>query len=342
MAQILTSARFSVAPLTNDVDEPAAALWAKLRGDAEQAAAKDNWLRSFVHIAVLSHENFASALGGHLARKLGDWYITAERLADLTETAYAEDPGVVASAVADLSAIVARDPAADSLLTPFLYFKGFHALQWHRVAHWLWGQGRTELAHFLQSRVSEVFAVDIHPAVPIGRGVFIDHGAGVVIGETAVVGNDVSILQGVTLTTSPISSAENSGDTTPPPTKLKPVSSGKPMASDAPDQSRIPADVPKAASRTRRAAVRLPTPNRQARAGRDHAPIAATAPPASSDAVTQSPAPSSAKAGSRMPRLHRKTPGNGLNACRGPGNAWSVALQKNSCSSSGVLRISST
>ncbi len=199
MAQILTSARFSVAPLTNDVDEPAAALWAKLRGDAEQAAAKDNWLRSFVHIAVLSHENFASALGGHLARKLGDWYITAERLADLTETAYAEDPGIVASAAADLSAIVARDPAADSLLTPFLYFKGFHALQWHRVAHWLWGQGRTELAHFLQSRVSEVFAVDIHPAVPVGRGVFIDHGTGVVIGETAVVGNDVSILQGVTL-----------------------------------------------------------------------------------------------------------------------------------------------
>ncbi len=199
MAQILTSARFSVAPLTNEVDEPAAALWAKLRGDAEQAAAKDNWLRSFVHIAVLSHENFASALGGHLARKLGDWYITAERLADLTETAYAEDPGIVASAAADLSAIVARDPAADSLLTPFLYFKGFHALQWHRVAHWLWGQGRTELAHFLQSRVSEVFAVDIHPAVPVGRGVFIDHGTGVVIGETAVVGNDVSILQGVTL-----------------------------------------------------------------------------------------------------------------------------------------------
>ncbi len=199
MAQILTSARFSVAPLTNEVDEPAAALWAKLRIDAEQAAAKDNWLRSFVHIAVLSHETFASALGGHLARKLGDWYITAERLADLTETAYAEDPGIVASAAADLSAIVARDPAADSLLTPFLYFKGFHALQWHRVAHWLWGQGRTELAHFLQSRVSEVFAVDIHPAVPVGRGVFIDHGTGVVIGETAVVGNDVSILQGVTL-----------------------------------------------------------------------------------------------------------------------------------------------
>ena len=199
MAQILTSARFAVAPLNNDVAEPAAELWSKLRADAEQAAAKDSLLRSFIHIAVLSHENFASALGGHLARKLGDWYITAERLADVAETAYAEDPGIVASAVADLTAIVARDPAADRLLTPFLYFKGFHALQWHRVAHWLWGQGRTEFAHFLQSRVSEVFAVDIHPAVPIGRGVFIDHGTGVVIGETAVVGNDVSILQGVTL-----------------------------------------------------------------------------------------------------------------------------------------------
>ncbi|CAO3424491.1 serine O-acetyltransferase [Azospirillum doebereinerae] len=199
MAQILTSARFAAVTPTDDGTGPAAELWARLRGDAERAAAKDGLLRSFIHIAVLSHESFASALGAHLARKLGDWYITAERLADLTEAAYAGDPGIVASAVADLTAIVARDPAADSLLTPFLYFKGYHALQWHRVAHWLWSQDRGELAHFLQSRVSEVFAVDIHPAVPVGRGVFIDHGTGVVIGETAVVGDDVSILQGVTL-----------------------------------------------------------------------------------------------------------------------------------------------
>ncbi|TWA63961.1 serine O-acetyltransferase [Azospirillum brasilense] len=204
MGRIVTPARFAQAPANHagcetDSDRERAALWARLRAEAEAAADDDPLLRSFVHIAVLSHDGLASALGGHLARKLGDWYIPAERLADITAQAYADDPGIVVAAVADLTAIVTRDPAADGLLTPFLYFKGFHALQWHRVAHRLWTQGRRDLAHFLQSRVSEVFAVDIHPAVPIGRGVLIDHGTGVVIGETAVVGDDVSILQGVTL-----------------------------------------------------------------------------------------------------------------------------------------------
>ncbi|AWJ87849.1 serine O-acetyltransferase (plasmid) [Azospirillum sp. TSH58] len=204
MGRIVTPARFAQTPANlggfeTDSDRERAALWARLRAEAEAAADGDPLLRSFIHIAVLSHDGFASALGAHLARKLGDWYIPAERLADITEQAHAGDPAIVAAAVADLTAIVTRDPAADGLLTPFLYFKGFHALQWHRVAHWLWAQGRRDLAHFLQSRVSEVFAVDIHPAVSIGRGVLIDHGTGVVIGETAVVGDDVSILQGVTL-----------------------------------------------------------------------------------------------------------------------------------------------
>lgn len=204
MGRIVTPARFAQTPANlggfeTDSDRERAALWARLRAEAEAAADGDPLLRSFIHIAVLSHDGFASALGAHLARKLGDWYIPAERLADITEQAHAGDSAIVAAAVADLTAIVTRDPAADGLLTPFLYFKGFHALQWHRVAHWLWAQGRRDLAHFLQSRVSEVFAVDIHPAVFIGRGVLIDHGTGVVIGETAVVGDDVSILQGVTL-----------------------------------------------------------------------------------------------------------------------------------------------
>nr|WP_247894383.1 serine O-acetyltransferase [Azospirillum sp. B510] len=202
MGRIVTPACFAAASRTPERaadDRAEAVLWTRLREDAETAAGRDPLLRSFIHIAVLSHESFGSALGGHLARKLGDWYISAERLADLAETAYAEEPAIVAAAVADLGAIVTRDPAADGCLTPFLYFKGFHALQWHRVAHWLWRHGRTELAHFLQSRVSEAFAVDIHPAVPFGCGVLIDHGTGVVIGETAEVGHDVSILQGVTL-----------------------------------------------------------------------------------------------------------------------------------------------
>jgi serine O-acetyltransferase len=110
-----------------------------------------------------------------------------------------DDPAIILAAMADLTAVRTRDPAAESYLTPFLYYKGFHALQWHRIGHWLWQSDRRDLAHFLQSRVSEIFAVDVHPAVPIGRGVFIDHGTGLVVGETSVIGNDVSILHEVTL-----------------------------------------------------------------------------------------------------------------------------------------------
>jgi len=174
-------------------------MWVRLRTEAIGVVAKEPWLRPFIDAAVMSHGTFASALGGLLARKLGDSYISAEQLADLVQTVTSDDPAVVELACSDLQAIWTRDPAADSVLTPFLYYKGFHALEWHRVGHWLWLHDRRDLAHFLQSRVSEVFAVDIHPAVPVGRGVFIDHGTGVVIGETAVVGNDVSILQEVTL-----------------------------------------------------------------------------------------------------------------------------------------------
>jgi serine O-acetyltransferase len=111
----------------------------------------------------------------------------------------AAEAAIAAAAAADLAAIRTRDPAAESYLTPFLYYKGFHALEWHRIGHALWRRGRRDLAHFLQSRVSEVFAVDIHPAVPIGNGVFIDHATSLVVGETAVIGNDVSILHEVTL-----------------------------------------------------------------------------------------------------------------------------------------------
>ncbi|AWK89924.1 serine O-acetyltransferase [Azospirillum thermophilum] len=175
------------------------AVWQAVRADAVRVAAQEETLTAFLHETVLAHDRFADALWALLVRKLACRIMPAERLGRPVADAMADDPAIVASAAADLAAILARDPAADSALTPFLYFKGFHALQWHRIAHWLWGKGRHDLAHFLQSRVSEAFAVDIHPAVPVGRGVFIDHGTGVVIGETAVIGNDVSILQNVTL-----------------------------------------------------------------------------------------------------------------------------------------------
>lgn len=174
-------------------------LWGTLRLDGERAAAGEEMLRGFLDLAVLRHDGFASGLGLLLAHKLAEYSMPAERLGEIARAAMAGDPAIIAAAIADLAAIRTRDPAAENYLKPFLYYKGFHALQWHRIGHWLWRDGRRELAHFLQSRVSQVFAVDIHPAVPIGSGVFIDHGTGLVVGETAVIGDDVSILHEVTL-----------------------------------------------------------------------------------------------------------------------------------------------
>jgi serine O-acetyltransferase len=156
-------------------------------------------LRELLDRAVLRHAGFAAALGSLLAHKLAEPSLPADRLAELTQSAMLRDAAIAGAAAADLAAIRARDPAAESYLTPFLYYKGFHALEWHRIGHSLWRAGRRDLAHFLQSRVSEVFAIDIHPAVPVGSGVFIDHGTGLVVGETAFIGNDVSILHEVTL-----------------------------------------------------------------------------------------------------------------------------------------------
>ncbi len=174
-------------------------LWPILCAEAARAAAREEILAGLIDRAVLSCDNFTSALGGLLAHKLADAALPAPRLADLVRSAIADEPAIVVAAATDLNAIRTRDPAAESYLTPFLYYKGFHALEWHRIAHWVWRVGRRDLAHFLQSRASEVFAVDIHPAVPIGTGVFIDHATGLVVGETAVIGNDVSILHEVTL-----------------------------------------------------------------------------------------------------------------------------------------------
>lgn len=176
-----------------------AELWQILRAEAARAAKHDDTLRGVLELGVLRHRDFASALAALLARKLADFSMPVERLEDLAQAALAEDPAIAAAAAADLAAARTRDPAAESYMAPFLYYKGFHALQWHRVGHFLWRSGRRDLARYLQSRVSEVFALDIHPAVPVGRGVFIDHGTGIVVGETAVIGDDVSIMHGVSL-----------------------------------------------------------------------------------------------------------------------------------------------
>jgi serine O-acetyltransferase len=199
MSSIERSLHDIAAPQLAPAPSSEAELWLLLRNDALAAAEREPMLRGFLDLAILRHGGLAAALSVLLARKLAERFMPAERLEDLARAALGDQTTIIAAATIDLAAIRERDPAADTYLTPFLYYKGFHALEWHRIGHWLWRSGRRDLAHFLQSRVSEVFAVDIHPAVPIGRGVFIDHGTGLVVGETASIGDDVSILQEVTL-----------------------------------------------------------------------------------------------------------------------------------------------
>ncbi|MDB5423776.1 MAG: cysE [Phenylobacterium sp.] len=174
-------------------------VWAALRNEAYAAAKTEAALASLLAAVILNHKNLAGALSYQLARKLGDQELRAMSLREICEEAYASDPSLVEIAEADLKAVFERDPACKGYVQPFLFFKGFLALQTQRVAHWLWSEGRETIAFYLQSRMSELFQVDIHPATKIGRGVFIDHGTGIVIGETAVIGDDVSMLQGVTL-----------------------------------------------------------------------------------------------------------------------------------------------
>ena len=174
-------------------------VWAALRNEAEHLALSEPSLASLLNAVIIRHGDLARALSYQLARKLEDQELGAMSLRETCEEAFAADPGIVAAAEADLRAVFERDPACKGYVQPFLFFKGFLALQTHRVSHWLWHQGRDAMAFYLQSRVSELFQVDIHPAAQIGKGAFFDHGTGIVIGETAVVGDDVSMLHGVTL-----------------------------------------------------------------------------------------------------------------------------------------------
>jgi serine O-acetyltransferase len=174
-------------------------VWAALRNQADVAARAEPKLFSMLNSVILQHGALEGALSYQLARKLADYELEAMNVRELCQEAYAAAPDLIRKAEADLKAVYERDPACKGYLQPFLFFKGFHALQSYRIAHWLWGRGRETLAFHLQSRMSEIFQVDINPAAKIGSGVFFDHGTGIVVGETAVIGDDVSMLHGVTL-----------------------------------------------------------------------------------------------------------------------------------------------
>ena len=174
-------------------------VWESIRNSSLREASSEPVLASFLHATILNHATLEAALSFHLAQKLDSPTAPALLVREVIEEAFAADPGIGEAIRCDLRAVQSRDSACPECATAFLFFKGFHALESYRIAHWLWQQGRRALALFLQNRISCEFGVDIHPAARIGRGILLDHATGVVIGETAVVGDDVSIMQSVTL-----------------------------------------------------------------------------------------------------------------------------------------------
>ena len=187
------------------------AVWEAVRAEAAAKSAEEPILGSYFHATILNHQTFGAALSFRLASKLDNPMLPTMLIRDVIAEAIADDGDILASALVDVVATYGRDPACADLATPFVFFKGFHALQAHRVAHWLWHRGRHTLALFFQSQISVGLGVDIHPAARVGRGILIDHATGIVIGETAVVEDDVSILHAVTLG----GSGKHSGDRHP-------------------------------------------------------------------------------------------------------------------------------
>lgn len=173
-------------------------VWPQLRADAETAAVREPLLAPMAK-SVSSAASPHAALAKTLAPRLAADGIAADAIENVFAEAVASDPSIETALLHDMVAIRLFDPATRDMLTPFMFFKGFHALETHRVAHTLWNNRRTLLALFLQSRVSDLFGVDIHPAARIGKGVMMDHATGIVIGETAVVEDDVLFWHGVTL-----------------------------------------------------------------------------------------------------------------------------------------------
>ncbi|MEP3945958.1 serine O-acetyltransferase [Ascidiaceihabitans sp.] len=174
-------------------------VWEQITDEARQAVTDEPLIGGFVHACILHHKSIEKALSYRIAAKLASNEMSMVVVREIVEEAYVANPELVAASRADLVAIYERDPACHRLLQPILYFKGYQAIQAYRVGHYLWDQGHRDLAYFFQMRVSEIFGVDIHPAAKLGRGIMIDHAHSIVIGETAVVGDNVSMLHSVTL-----------------------------------------------------------------------------------------------------------------------------------------------
>jgi len=174
-------------------------VWTRIRREAEAVARAEPELSSFIYGSVLHHDTLESAVVHRIAERLDHADVSGELIRQAYADALDDNPSIGDAFRADIVATFDRDPAANRFIEPVLYFKGFHAVQTHRLAHWLWNKARKDFAFYLQSRSSSVFQTDIHPAARIGRGIFLDHATGLVVGETAAIDDDVSLLHDVTL-----------------------------------------------------------------------------------------------------------------------------------------------
>lgn len=174
-------------------------VWTALQQEAAAYAVKETAMSSLLHSTILDQKDLGHALVNHLSQKLATADFSALKLRDVLGEALESSPALIDCVARDLEAVKDRDPACHTFLQCFLYFKGFMAIQTHRCAHALLNEGRDLVAYHLQNRSSELFGVDINPAAKIGCGVMLDHATGFVMGETARIGDDCSILQGVTL-----------------------------------------------------------------------------------------------------------------------------------------------
>ncbi|MDB5595925.1 MAG: cysE [Hyphomicrobiales bacterium] len=174
-------------------------LFARMCAEAEEAMRREPELGGFIQSSILNHQSLEGIVAHRVAARLDHPAVSGELIRHHYLEAIADDPGIAEAIRADILAVADRDPACTRLIEPVLYFKGFHAIQTHRLAHWMWSRGRKDFALYLQSRSSEVFQTDVHPAATIGKGIFLDHATGLVVGSTAVIEDNVSLLQDVTL-----------------------------------------------------------------------------------------------------------------------------------------------
>jgi len=188
-------AQYQTKPALDKVDP----VWGRVRREAEDVVRREPELASFIYSTILHHDTLEAAVVYRLAERLDHPALSGGLIRQAYMDALKAVPSIGECFRADMVATVDRDPATHRLIEPALYYKGFHAVETYRLAHWLWNNGRRDLALYLQSRASAAFQCDIHPAAEIGRGIFVDHATGLVVGETAVIEDDVSILHDVTL-----------------------------------------------------------------------------------------------------------------------------------------------